>query len=156
MNFLQKLSFLVVLSGFFCVYAVGQLLYVLLVFIRNPRRVLRKTARDSNRIPSLPAVSDHKCSAFFCVCSPSSVSTGPESGLPRVCDCQWDQVPLCLCRRHLQTTHAPPPRLPRGHHSLLTTITTLTHDTGLDFHTVLVLVALSVERVLQRLSRGRH
>ena len=46
--------------------------------------------------------------------SSSSVSAGPVFGLPQLCDGQRDQVPLCLCWRHLQTTHALPAWVPRG------------------------------------------
>ena len=130
--------------------AIATLLGVALVIITHPLTAFKKKRRESKYLLSVPGVSQPtRCPlCLCCVCSPSSVSAGPESGLARVCDCQWDQIPLCLCGRHLQTAHAPPSWLPRGHHSLLTTLTTLTHDIHLHFHAVLVLVALSVEGVL--------
>ena len=77
MNFLKKLSFLVVLAALFCVYAVGQLLYVLLVFISNPCRALRKTARDSKQVLNLSIPEVHVYSAFSSVQSLQRVCWTP-------------------------------------------------------------------------------
>ena len=43
----KGLRLLATVAVLFCFYAVVQLLYVLFVFVKNPRRALRKTARDS-------------------------------------------------------------------------------------------------------------
>ena len=47
---LKKLHLLAAVAVLFCVYAVGQLLYVLFTLLRNPRKALKRTARDSKRL----------------------------------------------------------------------------------------------------------
>ena len=47
---LKKLRLLAAVVVLFCVYAVGQLLYVLFALLRNPRKALKRTARDSKRL----------------------------------------------------------------------------------------------------------
>ena len=44
---LKKLHLLAAVAVLFCVYAVGQLLYVLFTLLRIPRKALKRTARDS-------------------------------------------------------------------------------------------------------------
>ena len=44
---LKKLRLLAAVAVLFCVYAVGQLLHVLFALLRNPRKALKRTARDS-------------------------------------------------------------------------------------------------------------
>ena len=46
---LKKLRLLAAVAVLFCVYAVGQLLHVLFALLRNPRKALKRTARDSKR-----------------------------------------------------------------------------------------------------------
>ena len=108
------------------------------------------------------------CSFLFP--SPSSLPAGPFPRLPRVCDCQWDQVPLRLRWRQIQTSHALPARLPRGDGRVewgrrwnekkregIGVGKELPHSYSSPLSPpVLVLLALPVEGVLQRLPRGGH
>ena len=110
MAVVKKLRLLAALTVLLCVYAVGELLYVLFIVLRNPRKALRRTARDSKRV----ALAKQRLLVLFLISS-SGVSVGPGSGFPRVRDSQWTQVPLCLCRRHVQTSHVAASWLPRGH-----------------------------------------
>ena len=49
---LKKLALLVVVCGLVCFHVVFNLLYVALIFIKNPLRTLRKIQRDSELRPS--------------------------------------------------------------------------------------------------------
>ena len=122
-NEMGLVAFLFPLVAYFfiCLWCFLGLLRVLFIILRNPFTALKKTTRESKCVDTYMYVHVFSTPSLS-GCSPASVPTGPQSGLTRVCDCQRDQVPLRLCWRHLQTTHAAPPRLPRGqlHLTLLT------------------------------------
>ncbi|CAI8050545.1 Epoxide hydrolase 4, partial [Geodia barretti] len=72
---LKKLRLLAAVAVLFCVYAVGQLLYVLFALLRNPRKALKRTARDIPPACLLdPALGSHEYVTanglkFHCVCA---------------------------------------------------------------------------------------
>ena len=86
------------------------LLKVAWIILTSPFTALKKTTRESEGSFFVRYVF-----TLFLFYSPPGVSVGPGSGFPRVRDSQWTQVPLCLWRRHVQTSHVAASWLPRGH-----------------------------------------